>query len=64
MGKNYTGCCGSCKYMDLSSGYTSSYSTSFKCTRGGYSVKADEKRCSRFEPDTNRDNALIAMYDK
>ena len=51
MAKNYVGCCGYCKHMDLRSGYTSAYSTSFKCTRNNYSVKADEKSCNKFEAD-------------
>lgn len=64
MSKSYTGCCGYCKHMDLYSGYTFCYSTSFKCTRNNYSVKADEKACSKFEPDRNRSNDMIAEYDK
>ncbi len=62
--KDYTGCCGSCVHCDLSSGYTFCYSTSFNCTRNGYSVKADEKRCNKFETAKNRSNDLIAKYDK
>lgn len=64
MAKNYVGCCGYCKHMDLRSGYTSAYSTSFKCTRNNYSVKADEKSCNKFEADGSRSNATIARYDK
>lgn len=64
MSKSYTGCCGYCKHMDLYSGYTFAYSTSFKCTRNDYSVKADEKACNKFEPDRNRSNDMIAKYDK
>lgn len=64
MSKSYTGCCGYCKHMDLYSGYTFCYSTSFKCTRNNYSVKADEKACNKFEPDRNRSNDMIAEYDK
>ncbi len=62
--KDYMGKCGSCRYCDLSSGYTSCYSTSFKCTRNNYSVKADEKACSRFEIAPGRSNDIIAKYDK
>ena len=51
-------------HMDLRSGYTSAYSTSFKCTRNNYSVKADEKSCNKFEADGSRSNATIARYDK
>jgi hypothetical protein len=65
MEKSYTERCGYCKHMDLYSGSSSIFSsTSFKCTRNNYYVKADEKVCSRFEPDPNRSNAIIAKYDK
>ena len=63
-GKNYYGFCGSCKYCDLGDSYTSSYSTSFKCSRNGYSVKADEMPCNRYEPDRNRTNDMIEKYDR
>lgn len=64
MSKNYMGRCGQCKHMDLNSGYTFCYSTSFTCTRNNYSVKADEKPCNRFEADWGRSNDQIAKYDK
>ena len=64
MAKDYYGKCGTCKHCDLNSGYTFCYSTSFKCTRNGYSVKADEKKCNKYEPDYGRSNDLIAKYDK
>ena len=64
MAKSYVGKCGFCTHMDLNSGSTFCYSTSFKCTRNNYSVKADEKACNRFEPDRNRSNEMIAKYDK
>lgn len=64
MSKSYYGCCGYCKHMDLYSGYTFCYSTSFKCTRNGYTVKADEKACNKFEADSNRSNDMIERYDK
>ena len=64
MAKNYVGCCGYCKHMDLRSGYTSAYSTSFKCTRNNSSVKADEKSCNKFEADGSRSNATIATVYK
>ncbi len=62
--KDYVGCCGSCIHCDLSDNYTQLYSTKFKCTRNNYYVKADEKRCNRYEPARNRSNELIAQYDK
>ena len=62
--KNYIGCCGSCIHCDLHDSYTALYSTSFKCTRNNYSVKADEKTCNRYELDRNRTNDMIAKYDK
>ena len=62
--KDYCGKCGSCKYCDLSTGYTSCYTTTFKCTRANYSVKADEERCSKYEIAQGRTNELIAIYDK
>ncbi len=64
MSKVYLGKCGTCKYCDLTSGKTFAYSTSFKCTRNGYSVKADEKACSNLEIDFDRTNELIGKYDK
>ncbi len=62
--KNYYGFCGSCKYCELGTAYTFAYSTSFKCSRNGYSVKADEKPCNRYEPDRTRTNDMIEKYDK
>ena len=62
--KNYSGCCGFCRYCDLSSGYTFAYSTSFKCTRNNYSVKADEKPCNRYDKDPSRTNDMIEKYDR
>ena len=50
MTKDYYGKCGSCIYCELGTAYTLAYSTSFKCSRNGYSVKADEKHCDRYEP--------------
>ncbi len=66
MSKCYTGCCGYCKHMDLYSGYTFCYSTSFNCAKSSYkhSVKADDKACNKFELDSNRSNDMIAKYDK
>lgn len=64
MAKNYYGKCGFCKHMDLKSGYTFCYSTSFKCTHNNYNVKADEKPCRYFEADSSRSNSSIAQYDK
>ena len=62
--KNYIGCCGSCIYCDLSDSYRATYTTTFRCTRNNYSVKADEKACNRFEPAKNRSNEVIAKYDR
>ncbi len=62
--KSYTGCCGYCRYMELYSGYTFCYSTTFNCTRHNYTVKADERACSKFEADGNRTNEMIAQYDR
>lgn len=62
--KDYYGKCGSCIHCDLSSGYTFCYSTSFNCTRNGYSVKADEKPCNKYEPAYGRSNETISRYDK
>ena len=45
MTKDYYGKCGTCRYCELGTAYTSAYSTSFNCSRNGYSVKADEKAC-------------------
>lgn len=64
MAKDYYGKCGTCIYCDLSSGYTVAYATSFNCTKNGYSVKADEKPCNRYEPAKGRSNADVAKYDK
>ena len=64
MSKDYYGKCGSCTYCDLSSAETYLYSTSFKCTRSGYRVKADEKPCNRFEIAKGRSNDIISKYDK
>lgn len=64
MSKSYYGLCGSCRYCELGDGYTGAYSTSFKCSRNGYRVKADEKPCSHYEPAQGRTNDMIAMYDK
>ena len=54
MSKDYYGKCGSCKHCELGTAYTSAYSTSFQCSRNGYSVKADEKPCSKYEPALDR----------
>ena len=62
--KNYYGYCGSCKFCELGTGYTVAYSTSFKCSKNRYSVKADEKPCNKYEPDRNRTNDIIEKYDK
>ena len=62
--KTYYGRCGTCRYCDLSSGYTFCNSTSFRCTRNNYSVKADEKPCNRYECDRSRSTEIIARYDK
>lgn len=64
MGKDYYGKCGFCRHCDLTSGNTWCFSTSFKCTRNGYTVKADEKPCNKFEMDGSRSNSMIASYDK
>jgi len=64
MSKSYYGCCGFCVHMNLYSGYTFCYSTTFDCNKYNHSVKADEKCCSKFEPDSNRTNEMIAKYDK
>ena len=62
--KDYYGKCGSCRFCDLGSAYTFCYSTSFTCTRYNQSVRADEKRCDRFEPALGGSNETIAIYDK
>lgn len=64
MSKDYYGKCGSCKHCELGTAYTSAYSTSFQCSRNGYSVKADEKPCSKYEPALDRCNSDIAHYDR
>ena len=62
--KDYYGKCGTCRYCELGTAYTFCYSTSFQCTRNGYSVKADEKACNKFEPALGRTNEDVARYDK
>lgn len=62
--KDYFGCCGSCVHCNLGDSYTFCYSTTFKCTRNGYSVKASEKACNKYEPGKNRTNEMIAKFDK
>lgn len=64
MAKNYYGFCGSCVYCELGTAETHAYSTSFKCSRNGYRVKADEKTCNKYEPDRSRTNDAIAAYDR
>ena len=64
MTKDYYGKCGSCIYCELGTAYTLAYSTSFKCSRNGYSVKSDEKHCDRYEPALGRCNDDIARYDR
>lgn len=64
MSKDYYGKCGSCKHCELGTAYTSAYSRSFQCSRNGYSVKADEKPCSKYEPALGRCNSDIAHYDR
>lgn len=64
MSKDYSGKCGSCKYCELGTAYTFSYSTSFTCSRNNYSVKADEKTCNKYEPAPGRTNEMIKKYDK
>ncbi len=64
MAKDYYGKCGTCKHCDLGSGYTSCYSTSFKCTWHNRYVKADEKSCGKFEVAQGRSNADVAKYDR
>ena len=59
---DYYGKCGSCKYCELGTAYTFAYSTKFTCSRGNYSVKADEKPCSKFEPAPGRTNDMIEKY--
>ena len=62
--KDYYGRCGSCKYCELGTAYTSYYSTSFTCSYHDRSVKADESSCSRFEPAFGRTNDMIEQYDR
>jgi len=64
MSKDYFGKCGSCIYCSLGSAETFAYSTSFRCTRNGYSVKADEKPCGSYEPDFDRTNEIIEKFDR
>ena len=66
MAKSYYGCCGFCKHCRLETAYTWCYSTSFTCDLSSYkhTVKADEKPCSKFDPDKSRTNEIIAKYDK
>ena len=64
MTKDYYGKCGTCRYCELGTAYTSAYSTSFNCSRNGYRVKADEKACNKYEPAAGRTNADVARYDK
>ena len=64
MSKSYYGCCGFCKYMNLYSGYTFCYSTTFNCEKYDRQVKAGEKCCSKFEPDSNRSGSMIEKYDR
>ena len=49
---------------ELGDSYTSCYVTHFKCSRNGYSVTATEKPCDRYEPDRNRTNDTIELYDR
>lgn len=62
--KDYYGECGSCRYCELGTAYTSCYSTTFTCSRYDRSVKADERSCSSFEPASGRTNDTIARYDR
>lgn len=62
--KNYYGLCGSCIYCELGDKETFCYSNTFRCSRSNYRVKADEKPCNRYEPDTKRTNDIIELYDK
>lgn len=62
--KDYYGKCGSCKFCELGTAYTSCYSTSFTCSKNNYSVKADEKACNKFEFAPGRTNDIIEKYDK
>ena len=64
MSKDYYGKCGMCKHCELGTAYTFAYSTSFTCTRNNYSVKADEKPCSHYEPAAGRTNDTVARYDR
>lgn len=64
MSKDYYGKCGSCKFCELGTAHTAAYSTSFRCTRNSYSVKADEPSCNRYEPALGRTNDTIARYDQ
>lgn len=64
MAKDYYGKCGSCRYCELGTAYTAVYSTSFQCSQNGYSVKADEASCNRYEPALGRTNDTIAQYDR
>ena len=66
MGKNYYGKCGMCKHLKLETAYTFCYSTTFKCAKDsfGSSIKADDKPCSKYEPDNSRTNEYIAKFDK
>ena len=64
MSKDYYGKCGSCRYCEIGTAYTSLYSTSFTCSRNNYSVKAAEQACSKFEPAPGRTNDMIEKYNK
>ncbi len=62
--KDYCGKCGTCRYCELGTANTDWFSTTFQCSRNGYSVKADEKVCNKFEPALGRTNEDVARYDK
>lgn len=63
MARNYYGFCGSCIYCELGTANRSSFSkTSFRCSKNGYAVNADERPCSKYEPDRTRTNDIIARY--
>ena len=62
--KNYYGCCGSCKYLELGdSTKTLSGYRKFQCRRG-HSYYADDKACNLYEPDRTRTNDMIEKYDR
>lgn len=58
MKESYFGCCGMCVYFNLYDKYDR-FGSKFMCTKYKHYYPANEKKCSKFENDSSRDNDLI-----